>query len=71
MSCTLLIHLSPDQGEEFLIIHLFRNFGEDVFRFLRDNAWGEVSLDEIDAASTQFSVKRIKNSKLRDRKSVV
>ena len=39
------------------IVHRFRNFGEDVYRALRDEC--SVSIEEIDAATTFFLVRDI------------
>ena len=39
------------------VIHRFRNFGEDIYRALRDQC--SVSIDEIDAATTSFLVRDI------------
>jgi hypothetical protein len=43
--------------EEFL--HQFRNFGEDVYRDLKDEC--AVSLDEIDSAITVFYVRDLRS----------
>jgi len=48
---------SPD------IVHRFRNFGEDVYRALRDEC--SVSIDEIDKSTTSFIVKDIHKRDLR------
>jgi len=39
------------------IVHRFRNFGEDIYRALRDKC--SVSIEEIDAATTSFTVRNI------------
>ena len=39
------------------IVHRFRNFGEDVFRALRDTC--SVSIEEIDASTTSFVIRDI------------
>jgi hypothetical protein len=65
MSKSVVIHFEPDQDDEYSLIHRLRNFGEDVFRQLRDNGWGEVSLHEVDRATEHFTVRSIKASKLR------
>ena len=39
------------------IVHRFRNFGEDIYRALRDEC--SVSIEEIDASTTSFSVRNI------------
>ena len=65
MSRTITIHFPAGQAEEFDLIHRLRNFGEDVFRFLRANDWGSVDIEEIDRAISFFSTHDIKRSKLR------
>lgn len=66
MSRTVVIHFRPNPGEEsHVLVDKLRNFGEDVFRFLRDGQWGTVDLGEVDRAQTQFSVANVKASKLR------
>ena len=39
------------------VVHRFRNFGEDIYRALRDQC--SVSINEIDAATTSFLVRDI------------
>ena len=39
--------------------------GEDVFRRVRDNKWGEVDLDEVDRSTNVFSITNVKASKCR------
>jgi hypothetical protein len=43
-------------------VHRFRNFGEDVYRLLKDTC--SVSLDEIDRTTTHFSVRDIRRRDL-------
>ncbi len=64
---TILIRFPTDQSEEFSLIHRLRNYGEDVYRYTRDHGkgTGEVELDEVDAATTEFSVRGVANSKVR------
>jgi len=60
MSRTLRIHLtdrSPD------LVHEFRNFGEDVYRALRDNY--AVSIDEIDTSTQAFQLREIPKREVR------
>ncbi len=60
MGRTLRIQLtnaSPD------LIHDFRNFGEDVYRNLRGD-YG-VSIQEIDASTTEFHVREIPKREVR------
>lgn len=66
MSRTLVIHFQPNLGEEsHILVHRVGNFGEDVFRFLRDNQWGTADLGEVDRVKTHFSVANVKAPKLR------
>lgn len=54
MSRTLKVHLtnaSPD------LVHDFRNFGEDVYRALRDEY--AASIAEIDASTREFHLREI------------
>jgi hypothetical protein len=48
---------SPD------LVHQFRNFGEDVYRALRDEC--AVSIQEIDASTSEFHVRGIRKRALR------
>jgi hypothetical protein len=50
----------PPTGD---IIHRFRNFGEDLYRELREEC--TVSLDEIDSSTTAFVVRDIHKRDLR------
>ena len=45
------------------VVHRFRNFGEDIYRALRDQC--SVSIDEIDASTTSFLVKDIHRQDVR------
>ncbi|MFD2057636.1 hypothetical protein ACFSQT_32485 [Mesorhizobium calcicola] len=65
MSRSLVINFNIDQAELYGLIHRVRNFGEDVYRFLRTNGWGEIDIGEVDAATTQLIMRDIKHSKLR------
>ena len=66
VSRIVVIHFQPNMGEEsHILVHRLGNFGEDVFRFLRDSQWGTVDLGEVDRAKTHFSVINVKESKLR------
>jgi hypothetical protein len=49
------IQISDEPTAE--IVHRFRNFGGDIYRALRDEC--SVSIDEIDASTTSFSVRDI------------
>jgi|GEM_PF-5332916 hypothetical protein len=52
-----LIAPSPD------LVHQWRNFGEDVYRALRDEC--EVSIHEIDASVSEFHLRGIHKRDLR------
>jgi hypothetical protein len=54
-------------SDEYLsLISRFQNFGEDVFRWLRDKKGaGEVDFKETDGPSGQFTVREVKASMLR------
>ena len=65
MSQIVIVHLVPRQLEPNDSVHRLRNFGEDVFRQLREDDWGTVGLYEIDRATTQFAIRDVKASKLR------
>lgn len=60
MSRSLRIRLTNARPS---LIHSFRNFGEDVYRDLRDTY--DISIEEIDAATEQFHVGGIPNRDLR------
>ncbi len=51
----LLIEIPNDNKDAF--VHRFRNFGEDVYRALRDKC--DISIDEIDASTTNFTIRSI------------
>jgi hypothetical protein len=65
MSRSLVISFNSDQAELYGLIHRTRNFGEDVYRFLQTNGWGEINMGEVDAAITQLIIRDIKHSKVR------
>ena len=44
------------------MVHQWRNFGEDVYRELRDEC--EVSIDEIDASTSEFFLRGIHKREL-------
>ena len=62
MSVTIVIKFKAQPGEEADLIHRLRNFGEDVFRLLRENEWGKVDIDEVDRATAEFAVTGIKQA---------
>jgi hypothetical protein len=39
------------------LMHRVRNFGEDLYRACRDDGWAEISLDEVDRATDQLTVR--------------
>jgi hypothetical protein len=55
MKRDVIIEIPNDGSWDF--VYGFRNFGEDVFRALRDSI--SVDIHEIDASTTQFSVRQI------------
>jgi hypothetical protein len=62
MSAAIKIAISDEPTSD--IIHRFRNFGEDVYRALRDTC--AVSIEEVDASTTSFTVRGIHRSDLGD-----
>ena len=56
MSAAIRIEIAETPSPE--TIHRFRNFGEDIYRQLRDKC--TVDLAEIDAATTNFTVRDIR-----------
>ncbi len=60
MSRVLRVHLTNATGD---LVHEFRNFGEDVYRAMRDD-YG-VSIDEIDASISEFHLRNIPTRKVR------
>ena len=56
MAKTILVRISDAPTPD--IVHRFRNFGEDVYRALRDSC--DVDLDEIDSSTNRFHVRGIK-----------
>ena len=60
MSRILQIRLAaPDPS----LVHDFRNFGEDVYRLLREQC--EVSLAEIDASTSEFHLRDVRTREVR------
>jgi hypothetical protein len=45
------------------LVHQFRNFGEDVYRELRDEC--EVSIQEIDGSTSEFCLRGIHKREVR------
>lgn len=64
---TILIRFPTHQSEHSGLIHRLRNYGEDVYRYTRNygKGFGEVDIDEVDAATTEFSVRGVAGSKVR------
>lgn len=60
----LVVRLA-DPGDLPKFDHQFGNFGEDVFRWLRANGWGEVDIAEMDRGGGRFVVARIVAKNLR------
>ena len=55
MSTAIKIEISDELSSD--VVHRFRNFGEDIYRSLRDRC--SVSIDEIDAARTSITIRDI------------
>ena len=55
-----------DRSQQSDLVHRMRNYGEDVYRYTRDNGMGEVDLGEVDAAKSHFSIHRVAQRKARD-----
>ncbi len=62
MSAAIKIAISDEPTSD--IVHRFRNFGEDVYRSLRDTC--SVSIEEVDASTTSFTVRDIHRRDLGD-----
>ena len=62
MSEAIRIEISDEPTSD--IVHRFRNFGEDVYRSLRDTC--SVCIEEIDASTTSFIVRDIRRRDLGD-----
>lgn len=60
MSAAIKIAISNEPTSD--IVHRFRNFGEDIYRELRDTC--SVSIDEVDASTTCFTVRDIRRRDL-------
>jgi hypothetical protein len=60
MSAAIKIEISDPPTAE--VIHRFRNFGEDIYRLLRDTC--SVNIEEIDTATTSFVVRDIQRRDL-------
>ena len=62
MSAAIKIRIAGEPTSD--IVHRFRNFGEDVYRALRDTC--SVSIEEVDASTTSFTVRDIHRRDLGD-----
>ena len=64
---TILICLLDDPAQDPSLIHRLRNYGEDVFRHVRDagKGMGELDLAEVDSARDRFPVRHVAASKIR------
>ena len=64
---TVLIRFVDDPVQDQGLIHRLRNFGEDVFHYVRDagRGMGEVDLAEVDSAKDLFLVRHVAASKVR------
>ena len=62
MSAAIKIAISDEPTSD--IVHRFRNFGEDVYRALRDTC--SVSIEEVDGSTTSFTVRDIHRRDLGD-----
>jgi hypothetical protein len=60
MTKTLQVRLNAPAPQ---LVHRFHNFGEQVYRALRDEC--EISLDEIDASTSEFHLHGIHKRDLR------
>ena len=56
MAVTLAIRISDEATA--ILVHRFRNFGEDVYRAVGDV--GEVSLEEVDRSTTSLAVRDVR-----------
>jgi len=60
MGRTLKVHLTNPSPE---LVHEFRNFGEEIWSALHEDYF--VSIDEIDASTREFHVRKIPKRELR------
>jgi hypothetical protein len=60
MSAAIKIELSDEPAS--VIVHRFRNFGEDVYRALREKCL--IRIEEIDASTTSFTLRDIRRRDL-------
>ena len=57
------IHIEISNRPSVDTVHRFRNFGEDVYRVLKDSC--NVDLGEIDSATTAFTVRGVHSRDVR------
>ncbi|WP_240231194.1 hypothetical protein [Devosia lacusdianchii] len=62
---TVVVHLEGQPDAYGPLTHQFRNFGETVFGWVRDNKLGSVDIDEVDRSTNRFSIRDVKAAKLR------
>mgnify|MGYP001100991612 CR=1 FL=1 len=62
---TIVIRLEGQPAGHGPLTHQFRNFGEDVFRQVRGNEWGEVNVGEVDRSTNMFSIANVNASTCR------
>lgn len=60
MTRSLTMIFETGQAEISELTHRVQNFGEDVYRYLQTTGLGEIELAEIDTATTQLVIRRIK-----------
>jgi hypothetical protein len=56
----IVVTLEAKPSEIRDLIHQFQNFGEDVYRWVRDNHAGEVDFREIDGPTGKFAIRNVK-----------
>jgi hypothetical protein len=60
MAKTLVVKLTAPSPN---LVHWFHNFGEDVYRALRDEC--EISIQEIDTSTSEFHIRGIHKRQVR------
>lgn len=63
----LEIYIPDDGSDDF--VHRFRNFGEDIYRDLRDTY--SVSIYEIDASTDHFRIRKIPKDKIAELTNII
>lgn len=64
MAHSLMINFDPGQAEPNSLRHRIRNFGEAIYRYLQTNEFGEMALAEVDRATTQLMIRKVKTRHL-------